>query len=218
MVDVINREVNRLLPTTDPTRLNEDFLNNNQSSIPHRLQGGLRDTFLYTWMSFRNHCLTEESIHFIVVYITHYNVSKIKWGEKSYHYKIMFAYYSVVPSFQWSYLFLYVLVVQLGIFKCLQSCYLIVEISSLVVHHMYGRRNTHEMNGWSRKLQLLLIPLFSGTNILCCMNVSRPLSSECQFSHWLICGPVFSSSLCFYDNTWVWMRPYRISQVRFIYI
>lgn len=39
VVEVINREVNRLLPTTDPTRLNEDFLNNNQDSVPHRLQG-----------------------------------------------------------------------------------------------------------------------------------------------------------------------------------
>lgn len=38
VVDVINKEVNRLLPTTDPTRLNEDFLNNNQDSLPHRLQ------------------------------------------------------------------------------------------------------------------------------------------------------------------------------------
>lgn len=38
VVDVINREVNRLLPTTDPTQLNEDFLNNNQDSVPHRLQ------------------------------------------------------------------------------------------------------------------------------------------------------------------------------------
>ena len=39
VVDVINKEVNRLLPTTDATQLNEDFLNDNQNSVPHRLQG-----------------------------------------------------------------------------------------------------------------------------------------------------------------------------------
>ncbi|KAG7177641.1 N-alpha-acetyltransferase 15, NatA auxiliary subunit-like 2 [Homarus americanus] len=38
IVDVINREVTRLLPTTEPNKLNEDFLNNNQESLPHRLQ------------------------------------------------------------------------------------------------------------------------------------------------------------------------------------
>nr|XP_045626125.1 N-alpha-acetyltransferase 15, NatA auxiliary subunit-like [Procambarus clarkii] len=38
IVDVINREVTRLLPTMDPNKLNEDFLNNNQESLPHRLQ------------------------------------------------------------------------------------------------------------------------------------------------------------------------------------
>ncbi|XP_071539281.1 N-alpha-acetyltransferase 15, NatA auxiliary subunit isoform X2 [Panulirus ornatus] len=38
IVDVINREVTRLLPTTDPNKLNEDFLNNNQESFLHRLQ------------------------------------------------------------------------------------------------------------------------------------------------------------------------------------
>ncbi|MPC44670.1 N-alpha-acetyltransferase 15, NatA auxiliary subunit [Portunus trituberculatus] len=46
VVDVINREVNRLLPTTDPTQLNEDFLNNNQDSVPHRLQDSISTTNL----------------------------------------------------------------------------------------------------------------------------------------------------------------------------
>ncbi|KAK3861210.1 hypothetical protein Pcinc_032785 [Petrolisthes cinctipes] len=35
--EVISVELTRLLPKTDPTRLNEDFLNNNQNSLPHRL-------------------------------------------------------------------------------------------------------------------------------------------------------------------------------------
>ncbi|XP_069977834.1 N-alpha-acetyltransferase 15, NatA auxiliary subunit [Penaeus vannamei] len=38
IIDVINKEVNRLQPTADPTKLNEDFLNKNQDSLPHRLQ------------------------------------------------------------------------------------------------------------------------------------------------------------------------------------
>lgn len=35
---VSNLELNKLLNTTDPTQLNEDFLNNHQESLPHRLQ------------------------------------------------------------------------------------------------------------------------------------------------------------------------------------
>jgi len=38
VAQVINLELNTLLTTTDPTQLNEDFLNKYQESLPHRLQ------------------------------------------------------------------------------------------------------------------------------------------------------------------------------------
>ncbi|CAL4189192.1 unnamed protein product, partial [Meganyctiphanes norvegica] len=38
VAQVINLELNNLLTNTDPTQLNEDFLNKHQESIAHRLQ------------------------------------------------------------------------------------------------------------------------------------------------------------------------------------
>ncbi|XP_076045316.1 N-alpha-acetyltransferase 15/16 isoform X2 [Oratosquilla oratoria] len=38
VIEVINQEVERLLPTTDPTQLNEDFINRHKEWLPHRLQ------------------------------------------------------------------------------------------------------------------------------------------------------------------------------------
>lgn len=39
IVDVIENEISRLISTTDPEKLNKDFLEKHKDSVPHRLQG-----------------------------------------------------------------------------------------------------------------------------------------------------------------------------------
>ncbi|XP_066937561.1 N-alpha-acetyltransferase 15, NatA auxiliary subunit isoform X2 [Macrobrachium rosenbergii] len=83
VVDVISKEVTRLLPTTDPTTLNEDFLNSHQDSIPHRLQAA-RSMVLLDSVQRERGLTIATALDSHLLGSTHQNAqSVLKWLESS---------------------------------------------------------------------------------------------------------------------------------------